>query len=41
VLDIKPYLPSVDCVKSIQNEYIEKELGHHDEKFIKDSTFYK
>ena len=41
VLDIKPYLPSVDCVKSIQNELIEKELGHHDEDFINDSTFYK
>lgn len=34
VLDIKAYLPSVDCVKSIQNEYMEKELGHHDEDFI-------
>jgi tRNA (adenine37-N6)-methyltransferase len=41
VLDIKPYLPSVDCVRSIQNELIEKELGHHDELFINDSTFYK
>jgi len=41
VLDIKPYLPSVDCVKSIQNEIMEKELGHHDENFISDSTFYK
>jgi tRNA (adenine37-N6)-methyltransferase len=41
VLDIKPYLPSVDCVKGIQNEFIEKELGHHDENFITDSTFYK
>ncbi|MBA7540536.1 hypothetical protein ES705_32835 [subsurface metagenome] len=41
VLDIKPYLPSIDCVKSIQNELIEKKLGHHDETFIKDSTFYK
>lgn len=41
VLDIKPYLPSVDCVKSVQNELIEKELGHHDENFIKDSTFFK
>jgi len=30
VLDIKPYLPSVDGVKSIQNEMIEKELGLHD-----------
>lgn len=41
VLDIKPYLPSVDCVKSIQNEFIERKLGHHDENFITDSTFYK
>jgi len=41
VLDIKPYLPSVDCVKSIQNELIEKLLGHHDEDFINDSTFFK
>ena len=41
VLDIKPYLPSIDCVKSVQNELIEKELGHHDENFIKDSTFFK
>jgi len=41
VLDIKPYLPSVDCIKSIQNELMEKELGHHDEDFISDSTFYK
>lgn len=41
VLDIKPYLPSVDCVKSLQNEMVEIELGHHDEKFITDSTFYK
>lgn len=41
VLDIKPYLPSVDCVRSLQNELVEKELGHHDEKFISDSTFWK
>ncbi|MBN2275864.1 MAG: tRNA (N6-threonylcarbamoyladenosine(37)-N6)-methyltransferase TrmO [Bacteroidales bacterium] len=41
VLDIKPYLPSVDCIKSVQNEMIEKILGHHDEDFIKDSTFFK
>ncbi|MBN1926338.1 MAG: tRNA (N6-threonylcarbamoyladenosine(37)-N6)-methyltransferase TrmO, partial [Prolixibacteraceae bacterium] len=41
VLDIKPYLPSVDCPKSVQNEMIEKVLGHHDEDFIEDSTFYK
>ena len=25
VLDIKPYIPSIDCIKSIQNELIEKE----------------
>jgi len=41
VLDIKPYLPSVDNIKSIQNEMIEKILGHHDEDFISDSTFFK
>ena len=41
VLDIKPYLPSIDYIKSIQNEMVEKELGHHDEKFINDSSFYK
>jgi len=41
VLDIKPYLPSVDCVKSVQNELIEEELGHHDEIFINDSVFFK
>lgn len=27
VLDIKPYLPSIDGVKSIKNESIEKKLG--------------
>lgn len=41
VLDIKPYLPSIDCVKSVQNELIEKRLGHHDEDFIDDPSFYK
>jgi tRNA (Thr-GGU) A37 N-methylase len=30
VLDIKPYLPSIDGVKSIINESVEKELGLHD-----------
>jgi len=30
-----------NCIKSTQNEYIEKELGHHDEKFISDSTFFR
>jgi tRNA-Thr(GGU) m(6)t(6)A37 methyltransferase TsaA len=29
VLDIKPYLPSIDCVKSIRNEMTEKDLGLH------------
>ncbi len=41
VLDIKPYLPSIDIVKSIRNEQTELELGHHDEKMITDSTFFK
>ncbi|MEA3447357.1 MAG: tRNA (N6-threonylcarbamoyladenosine(37)-N6)-methyltransferase TrmO [Bacteroidota bacterium] len=41
VLDIKAYLPSVDMIKSLQNEMIEKELGHHDELYIKDSIFYR
>lgn len=41
VLDIKPYLPSVDMIKSVQNELIEKELGHHDDIYIKDSIFYR
>ncbi len=41
VLYIKPYLPSVDCPKSILNEMMEEELGHHDEDFISDSTFFK
>ena len=27
VLDIKPYLPSIDCIKSNSNESVEKELG--------------
>ncbi|HOW41400.1 MAG TPA: tRNA (N6-threonylcarbamoyladenosine(37)-N6)-methyltransferase TrmO [Bacteroidales bacterium] len=27
VLDIKPYLPSIDGIKSIKNESIEKKLG--------------
>ena len=32
VLDIKPYLPSIDCVKSKRNESVEKDLGlmNHD-----------
>lgn len=41
VLDIKPYLPSVDIIESQQNKLIEKALGHHDDDFIQDSTFYR
>ncbi len=41
VLDIKPYLPSIDCIKSRQNEQVEVDLGHHDEDFITDKKFYK
>lgn len=41
VLDIKPYLPSVDNVNSPINEMLEKKFGHHDEPFINDSTFFK
>jgi len=41
VLDIKPYLPSVDCIKSTRNEQVEKDMGHHDEDFITDKKFYK
>lgn len=41
VLDIKPYLPSVDSVKSKINEAVEIELGHHDEDFIKDPSLFR
>lgn len=41
VLDIKPYLPSIDIVHSPINTKTEKDLGHHDEKYIKDSTMYR
>ncbi len=41
ILDIKPYLPSIDCIKSRQNEQVEVDLGHHDEDFITDKKFYK
>ena len=41
VLDIKPYLPSVDSIKSERNELVESYLGHHDENFITDKKFYK
>jgi len=40
VLNIKPYLPYVGFVKSIQNELIKEELGHNNEIFINNSTFF-
>lgn len=27
ILDIKPYLPSIDGIKSVKNEWVERELG--------------
>jgi tRNA (adenine37-N6)-methyltransferase len=41
VLDIKPYLPSIDSVESGVNKAMEIELGHHDEDFITDPTFFR
>ncbi|HHJ09741.1 MAG TPA: tRNA (N6-threonylcarbamoyladenosine(37)-N6)-methyltransferase TrmO [Bacteroidetes bacterium] len=37
LLDIKPFLPSVDYVYSKKNKDAEIFLGHHDEDFINDS----
>jgi len=37
VLDIKPYLPSVDKVVSIKNMEAEIYLGHHDTNFLNDT----
>ena len=37
VLDIKPFLPSIDYVVSVKNMIAEIYLGHHDEDFITDS----
>ena len=34
VLDLKPYLPSIDFVESKVNEDMEIEMGHHDEIMI-------
>ena len=39
IIDVKPYLPSVDYVKSLQNELMEKEMGHHDEKMVKTPVY--
>jgi tRNA-Thr(GGU) m(6)t(6)A37 methyltransferase TsaA len=42
VLDLKPYLPSIDYVKSEVNESMEREMGHHDEVMIEeDKPVYK
>src|SRR6056297_2115016 len=37
ILDIKPFLPSVDYVVSKKNMMAEIYLGHHDEDYITDS----
>ncbi|GEM_PF-2761966 len=37
ILDIKPFLPSIDYVVSEKNMTAEIYLGHHDEDFITDS----
>ena len=37
ILDIKPFLPSIDYVISEKNMISELYLGHHDEDFITDS----
>jgi len=34
IIDIKPFLPSVDYVLSLKNMEAEYVLGHHDEKYI-------
>ena len=37
ILDIKPFLPSVDYVVSEKNMITEYQLGHHNENYITDS----
>jgi len=37
ILDIKPFLPSVDFVSSKKNNEAEEHLGHHSENFINDT----
>jgi len=37
ILDIKPFLPTVDCMITEKNVKAEFFLGHHDEDFINDS----
>ncbi|HXK80671.1 MAG TPA: tRNA (N6-threonylcarbamoyladenosine(37)-N6)-methyltransferase TrmO [Bacteroidales bacterium] len=41
VLDIKPYLPSIDCIKSKINSETEMEYGHHHDNFIYDSIYFR
>jgi tRNA-Thr(GGU) m(6)t(6)A37 methyltransferase TsaA len=37
VLDIKPYLPSVDLALSLKNIKAEELLGHHEQDFLNDT----
>ena len=39
VLDLKPYLPSIDNVDSKVNEDMEIEMGHHDEIMITEPVY--
>lgn len=39
VLDLKPYLPSVDFVNSEINDSMEVEMGHHDEIMVTDPVY--
>ncbi|MCK5782088.1 MAG: tRNA (N6-threonylcarbamoyladenosine(37)-N6)-methyltransferase TrmO [Flavobacteriales bacterium] len=42
VLDLKPYLPSIDFIESKINIDMEREMGHHDEIMVeKDKAVYK
>ena len=40
VLDLKPYLPSVDVVDSPKNRQTEKDLGHHNQVFLRDRSMF-
>ena len=40
IIDLKPYLPSIDYVESMVNKSMEKEMGHHDEIML-DTPVYK
>jgi len=41
VLDIKPYLPSIDGIKSVRNELAEKELGLRNNNIVSDTISNK